>query len=72
MRVSWAEYKAIASRDIELNGAVIYRGQRLSSWGLVSSVHRTALVRSIADLKGYADYMLPRVHDALEAWAGRS
>ncbi len=72
MRVSWAEYKAIAGRDIELNGAVIYRGQRLSSWGLVSSVHRTALVRSIPELKGYADYMLPRVHDALEAWVGRS
>ena len=72
MKVSWAEYKAIAGRDIELNGAVIYRGQRLSSWGLVSSVHRTALVRSIPDLKGYADYMLPRVHDALEAWVGRS
>jgi hypothetical protein len=72
MKVSWTEYKAIAGRDIELNGAVIYRGQRLSSWGLVSSVHRTALVRSIPELKGYADYMLPRVHDALEAWVGRS
>lgn len=72
MKVSWVEYKAIAGRDIELNGAVIYRGQRLSSWGLVSSVHRTALVRSIPELKGYADYMLPRVHDALEAWVGRS
>lgn len=72
MKISWSEYKAIAGRDIELNGAVIYRGQRLSSWGLVSSVHRTALVSSIPELKGYADYMLPRVHDALEAWVGRS
>ncbi|MDP2135449.1 MAG: FRG domain-containing protein [Sulfuritalea sp.] len=72
MKVSWAEYKAIAALDLELNGAKIYRGQRLSSWGLVSSVHRTALVRSIPDLKGYADYMLPQVHDALEAWVGRS
>jgi hypothetical protein len=72
MKVTWSEYKAIAGRDIELNGAVIYRGQSLSSWGLVSSVHRTALVRSIQELKGYADYMLPRVHDALEAWVGRS
>ncbi|WP_215731676.1 FRG domain-containing protein [Methylomicrobium agile] len=72
MKISWAEYKAIATSDLELDGAVIYRGQRLASWGLVSSVHRTALVRSIPDLKGYADYMLPRVHDALEAWVGRS
>lgn len=72
MKVSWAEYKAIAAKDLELDGALIYRGQRVASWGLVSSVHRTALVRSIPDLKGYADYMLPRVHDALESWVGRS
>ena len=72
MRVSWSEFKSIASRDVELDGAMIYRGQRLASWGLVSSVHRTALVRSIPDLKGYADFMLPQVHDAIEAWVGRS
>lgn len=72
MKVSWAEYKALAASDLEKDGAIIYRGQRLSSWGLVSSVHRTALVRSIPDLKNYADFMLPRVHDALEAWVGRS
>jgi FRG domain len=72
MRISWADFKAIAARDIELNGAMVYRGQRLASWGLVSSVHRTALVRSIPDLKGYADDMLPQVHDAVEAWVGRS
>jgi hypothetical protein len=72
MKVSWAQYKQIVSEDLELNGAVIYRGQRLASWGLVSSVHRTALVRSIPELKGYADYMLPQVHEALEAWVGRS
>ena len=72
MKISWVEYKAIAARDVELNGAIIYRGQGLSTWGLVSSVHRTALVRSIPDLKGYADYMLPQVHDVLENWAGRS
>ena len=72
MKVTWAEYKSIAASDLELNGAMIYRGQRVSTWGLVSSVHRTALVRSIPALKGYADYMLPRVHDALESWVGRS
>lgn len=72
MRVSWAEFKTIAASDVELGGAIIYRGQRLSSWGLVSSVHRTALVRSIPQLKGYADYMLPPVHNALEAWVGRA
>lgn len=72
MKVSWAEYKQIAADDLELDGAMVYRGQRSSSWGLVSSVHRTALVRSIPDLKGYADYALPQVHDAIESWIGRS
>ena len=72
MKVSWTQYKQIAADDLELDGAVIYRGQRSASWGLVSSVHRTALVRSILELKGYADYMLPQVHDAVEAWTGRS
>jgi FRG domain len=72
MRVSWSEFKEVASRDIELDGSMIYRGQRQASSGLVSSVHRTALVRSIPQLKGYADFMLPQVHDAIEAWVGRS
>jgi hypothetical protein len=72
MQCSWSEFKAQASADLESDGALIYRGQRLASWGLTSTVHRTALVRSIPDLKGYADFMLPQVHDALEAWVGRS
>lgn len=72
MHISWSEYKAQAAIDLESDGALIYRGQRLASWGLTSTVHRTALVQSIPDLKVYADYMLPQVHDALEAWVGRS
>lgn len=72
MKISWRDYKEIAANDVELDGAIIYRGQRNSNWGLVSSLHRTALVQNIADLKSYADYMLPPVHDALSAWLGRS
>lgn len=72
MKLSWSEFKAQAASDLESDGAVIYRGQRDTTWGLVSTVHRTPLVRSIPDLKGYADFMLPQVHDALEAWVGRS
>lgn len=72
MKLSWSEFKVQAASDVESNGAFIYRGQRDASWGLVSTVHRTPLVRSIPDLKGYADFMLPQVHDALEAWVGRS
>lgn len=72
MQISWNEFKAQASADLDSDGAFIYRGQRLASWGLTSTVHRTSLVRSIQDLKGYADFMLPPVHEALEAWVGRS
>ncbi len=72
MTISWSEFKAQAAIDLESDGAFIYRGQRDASWGLVSTIHRTSIVRSIPDLKGYADFMLPQVHDALEAWVGRS
>ena len=72
MKISWSDFKAKASSDLESDGAVIYRGQRNASWGLTSPVHRTALVQNIPQLKGYSDFMLPRVHDALEAWVGRS
>lgn len=72
MQISWNEFKAQASANLTSDDAFIYRGQRLASWGLTSTVHRTALVRSIPDLKRYTDFMLPRVHDALEAWVGRS
>jgi hypothetical protein len=72
MKVTWSRYKEIASQHLEADGVFIYRGQRLTSWGLKSTVHRTALVRTIPDLKGYVDHMLPLVHDALESWLGRS
>lgn len=72
MRVTWAEYKAQAAIDLESDGALIYRGQRSTKWGLTSTLHRTALVQSIPDVKGYADFVLPQVHEALEAWVGRS
>ncbi len=72
MELSWSEFKIQAANDLESDGSFIYRGQRDASWGLVSTLHRTSLVKSIPNLKGYADFMLPQVHDALEAWVGRS
>ena len=72
MEVSWSEYKNQASLDLDSYGAYIYRGQRVATWGLTSTVHCTALVRSIQDVTGYVNYMLPRVHDAVEGWTGRS
>lgn len=72
MRISWNDYKVQAGVDLESDGAFIYRGQRSTSWGLTSTLHRTAIVQSIPELKTYADFMLPTVHDAIEAWVGRS
>lgn len=72
MKLNWAEYKSRAAADLESDGAIIYRGQQLATWGLTSTLHRTSFVQSIPQLKGYADFMLPQVHDALEAWVGRS
>jgi hypothetical protein len=69
--VSWAEYKHIAARDLERAGAFVYRGQRDPEWRLTSSVHRTSMVRTIDDIPGYTNYILPLVHDQIEAWVGR-
>lgn len=72
MKLSWNEYKAQASSDLSADGAYIYRGQRDAGWGLTTTLHRTALVGTMHDIKSYADYVLPQVHEALEAWVGRS
>jgi hypothetical protein len=72
MEISWSEYKAQASADLDEYGAYIYRGQRIAAWRLTSAIHRTALVRSTADITGYVNYMLPKVHDAVEGWTGRT
>jgi hypothetical protein len=72
MELSWSEYKAQASADLDSYGAYIYRGQRVAAWRLTSTVHRTALVRSIPDIAGYVNHMIPQVHDAVEGWTGRS
>lgn len=72
MKISWADYTDIVAADMALDEAVIYRGQRSTSWPLVSSLHRTTLVGSAFDLKGYADVIVPRIHDALATSPGRS
>jgi hypothetical protein len=71
MKLSWSQYKEQASIDLERDGALVYRGQRDSTWRLQSTLHRTAIVSSIQELKSYVDYVLPQVHDAIEAWTGR-
>jgi hypothetical protein len=72
MKLSWDEYKAHASSDLSTDGAYIYRGQRDFTWGLTTTLHRTSLVRNIADVGWYANIILPQVHEAIEAWSGRS
>ena len=70
--VTWDEYKAQASADLWASGAYIYRGQRDSAWALRPTLYRTSLVRSYEELKVYADYVLPQVHEKVEAWVGRA
>lgn len=72
MQLSWDDYKAQASSDLSSDGAFIYRGQRDATWGLITTLHRTAFVGSLQDIKSYSEVILPQVHDAIEAWLGRS
>lgn len=70
MKISWADYTDMVAADMALHGAVVYRGQRSSSWPLMSSLHRMTPVGSAFDLRAYANVMLPRVYDAIEASSG--
>lgn len=72
MKISWKEYKDIASEHLEHDGAFIYRGQRDASWVLKTSLHRTSIANSIASIKTYVDVILPQVQEPLEAWVGKS
>ncbi len=72
MKISWDDYKKQASVDIDLNGSLIYRGQKNINWNLCTTIHRTAIVKSPQDLKYYADVHLHRVQAAIEAWVGRT
>ena len=72
MKITWDEYKAKVSADLGEDEAFVYRGQRDSSWKLATTVHRTGIVQSIPDLKIYVDLVIPKVHEAIEAWSGKS
>lgn len=72
MNITWNEYKALASEQIEADGAYMYRGQSNSSWVLKSSIFRTGFVNNHKDLVGYFNFMLPRVQEQVEAWSGLS
>lgn len=70
MKVTWEEYKKIASDQIRADGAYIYRGQANSVWPLRSSLYRTGIVTGHADLLGYFNHILPQVQEQVEAWSG--
>lgn len=70
--LTWDEYTQHVRQDLLQNGAFAYRGQRDAAWTLRTTLHRTTIVGSIADHKSYADLVVPRVHEAIEAWAGKS
>jgi hypothetical protein len=72
MQITWDEYKTKISTNLSGDGEFVYRGQRDSIWSLATTVHRMGIVQSFADLKTYADVVVPQVHEAIEAWAGRN
>lgn len=71
MNITWKEYKELASDKIESGGSYIYRGQRDSSWNLISSLMRIDIVTSLKDFQDYFNFLLPEVKEKLQAWEGR-
>ena len=72
MEITWKEYKEITSNQIEEDGSYICRGQRDSSWTLISTLMRTDLVQSLNDFQSYFSFVLPQVLEKIEAWEGRT
>lgn len=71
MNITWKEFKAIASDQIEKGGDYIYRGQSDSTWSLISTLMRTDIVVSLSEFKGYFNILLPQVKEKVQAWEGR-
>lgn len=71
MDITWKKYKELASDQIESDGSYVYRGQRDSSWPLISTLMRTDLVSSLNDFQSYFNYVLPQVKEKIQAWEGR-
>lgn len=72
MNITWNKFKEIASGDVSEDGAYIYRGQSDAIWTLKSSLFRTDIVSKPSDMVGYVNYILPQVHEPVEAWSGRT
>jgi len=72
MHINWNKFKEIASSDVTEDGAYIYRGQKDATWPLKSSLFRTDIVLKASDIIGYVNYILPQVHEPVEAWTGQS
>jgi hypothetical protein len=71
MKITWNEYKNIASDNIEKDISYIYRGQSDSNWTLISSLVRTGMVQSLGDFQAYFNLVLPQVKEKIQAWEGR-
>lgn len=72
MKCSWTEFKQHASNDILAGGGKIYRGQANAEWKLETSLHRSGFVNDQPDLDVYSNIVVPFVHEAVEAWTGKS
>jgi len=71
MEISWNRYKEIVSEQIGSGNNLIYRGQRDSSWRLISTLRRTPLINSIAEHKKYLTEFIPAVKNRIMAWDSR-
>ncbi len=69
--IGWMDFKLLAAHQLAQNGAYIYRGQRDSTWTLVTSLHRTAIVRNPQEVVKYINNILPLVLDPVSAWSNK-
>jgi hypothetical protein len=65
--LTWEEFKQHATAHLQAHRAVVYRGQRDSSWRLQTSASRAGLVRSPGDIGAYFNGILHLLQRELEA-----
>lgn len=70
--ISWTDFKILAGKQVALDGAYIYRGQRDASWKLATSLHRTGIIRNPQEGQAYINVILPQVLDPVSAWSNRN
>lgn len=70
MQVTWDEYKAVASSQMQNYRKFVYRGQSNSEWVLSTTIHRTGRITTHNDFLFYFKNILPFVQEPIETWDG--